>query len=871
VASRGAFPTVGTLRCVALAACTAALCAAPLRAQQDTSATELLVQVVIENGAARTLQGFARDSTVLLPLGAVFELMELDLTKSPVGMRFAGAVPPRGPRVVFDADLLQVTRGDSARPAARSQWLARDGELYVSAGLVAWGLGLTARMSWPDVQLVFGGTDRLPVVLRLQRDARRASLLRAAAEPPSAQAMAMGHVLADGAVLDWSLSAPSTDTWRSATLQLAAGAQVLGGGLEVMQQFQQSGSMPNGTRWSWTAAWPSHGWLRQARVGDVQGSGPEPRSIQGVVLSNAPYLRSADFGLDALAGQLPPGWEAELYRGGRLIAYSPADTARRFQLGVPISYGPNPVDVVLYGPHGEVVRNSRTFFVPSERLPSGRFEYAVGGGPCWADACDQAGNLDLRYGLTRRLTAEVGADYLAHDGRPGRAYPYALVSAGIIPAIGVTVQAVRDGLLRGRAEVDPGPDLHVGVEQTLFDTSSTSLFAGRVAGRFQTVADALWRPPVLGGALYFQGTLNRTSGAGQRHDVERVATSVQVAGARVSVGLRRDVTRIAGDTAVVQSGLDASVQTVLLGPGRLLRTTFVRAALQTACPAELTSCAHEVVQVSATIGRQILPYLRLDLGVGWQKGWKRPSVDLTLTTALRSLRAVSHNTWDQDANVTGTQVFEGSVLWDRRRHRAEFGNGRSLGRAGITGLVFFDANENGVRDPGEPGLADVVLRVGSRSVTTDSAGRFQAFDFVPFEPAIVEIDSLTLGDPTWVAAEPRQSVNPAPNSYRLVELAVVQGGEIEGRVTWTGHEGALGGLRVVFRDQATGRESATTTFSDGAFYAMGLRPGTYWVFVDLAQLDQLHVRSEPVNLTVGREHNGQVEGVTLHIEFAGSP
>ena len=81
----------------------------------------------------------------------------------------------------------------------------------------------------------------------------------------------------------------------------------------------------------------------------------------------------------------------------------------------------------------------------------------------------------------------------------------------------------------------------------------------------------------------------------------------------------------------------------------------------------------------------------------------------------------------------------------------DLGNGRNLGRAGVTGVVFLDEDGDGRQNGEEPGIPGVQVRVGSMVVRTDSLGRFRVFDLVPFERTVVEVDSLSFADPTWVA------------------------------------------------------------------------------------------------------------------------
>ena len=66
-----------------------------------------------------------------------------------------------------------------------------------------------------------------------------------------------------------------------------------------------------------------------------------------------------------------------------------------------------------------------------------------------------------------------------------------------------------------------------------------------------------------------------------------------------------------------------------------------------------------------------------------------------------------------------------------------------LGQRLATGVVFEDRNGNGVRDPGEPGVAGVVVRRGGTSSVTDASGSFR---FAPGGSGLVEIDPRSLPD-----------------------------------------------------------------------------------------------------------------------------
>jgi hypothetical protein len=168
------------------------------------------------------------------------------------------------------------------------------------------------------------------------------------------------------------------------------------------------------------------------------------------------------------------------------------------------------------------------------------------------------------------------------------------------------------------------------------------------------------------------------------------------------------------------------------------------------------------------------------------------------------------------------------VLWDPGSRRLSVGDGRGLDRAGIAGVVYRDLNVNGTRDPGEPGVGGVQVRVGSQAARTDDTGRFDTWDLVPFEPTTLEIDSLSLRDPLWVPAARLFSTRLSPNAFRDIAVPLVPVGEIAGRVTRGLRP--VAGIRVrLLAGERTALES--TTFADGEFYFFGVRPGSYRVLV----------------------------------------
>jgi hypothetical protein len=71
-----------------------------------------------------------------------------------------------------------------------------------------------------------------------------------------------------------------------------------------------------------------------------------------------------------------------------------------------------------------------------------------------------------------------------------------------------------------------------------------------------------------------------------------------------------------------------------------------------------------------------------------------------------------------------------------------------------SGNVFLDRNGNGRRDPGEPGVADVVVSNQVQAVRTDRAGRFQLEEREGFGLVFVSVpDGYRSAGPFWKRAE----------------------------------------------------------------------------------------------------------------------
>jgi hypothetical protein len=151
--------------------------------------------------------------------------------------------------------------------------------------------------------------------------------------------------------------------------------------------------------------------------------------------------------------------------------------------------------------------------------------------------------------------------------------------------------------------------------------------------------------------------------------------------------------------------------------------------------------------------------------------------------------------------------------------------------------------------------------VGLFSQRTDRRGEYRIWPLPAYDPVVAAVDTATLASPLWLPAYSGIELTPVPNRFSQLNIPVLSGGVVEGRmVMLAGNEEVpVPGADVILKHRATGRERRITTFRDGTFYALSIRPGEWEISADPAVLTRLGREAEPLTFTVPQ----LVEGATV--------
>lgn len=832
-------------------------------AAQAPAPERVLIELQLGRIAGRTVEAYRAGDVALVPFGAFFELAEIRSTRRVDGTVQAIVQPGNQP-LVIDATAGTVRLGKDKLPFDRAEMVANETEVFLSTAILGHTLGLEWDVSWSDLQVAVIDPRELPVARRLRRESMvRARLSRSSETEYAGLRLGLERPRVDGVVFDYSVLTPTTGV-EGTSYATTLGLDVLGGSLSLGVQSQGSAGQSPRSEASWTGVWRENPYVSQLRVGDGFASGPRGRTQRGLSFSNSPYVRSPTIGDVPFAGKLGAGWTVEAYRGGRLLGFDSVNALGQFSFDVPIQYGENPVDFIAYGPFGEVREFNRTYRMAPDGLPARRLEYGASAGECRATLCTATGNLDVRYGASTRWTLRAGLDQFWRDSLGSLTHPYVGVLGAITNAFIAEGEVVGDAVLRGALRYEPSVNLQLQAEVNRFSEGVRDPILTPAGRRSQWTVNAFLRPVGRLGGTYLDASFDRINGDLIDISSGRLGGSVQVAEVRILPAVRFQ--RQSG-FGPVQSQTFYGFNTFVLprpGLGKILGSMTARTTLEFEQGAGASNA-------SAYFGFPVLKGLRTEVGTSWFRGTRGPAFSLLVAAELPTVRSYTTVTAGGGQPPLGTQYVTGSAIYNPTRSNVDFSGSPALSRGGVAGRVFLDANGNGRYDTGEELLRDVRVVVGPVFSFSDASGSFKVWDLLPYEPTPVTVDSATLASPLWVPAYAATTIEPSPNRYRRFDIAILPGGVIEGVVRWAknssaGTSGAVAGLALVLKHKQSGEQRVITTFTDGTFYAIGVRPGEWEIRVDAKCLDMLHATSDPLAFRLEPSPDGAtVNGLELRL------
>jgi len=570
----------------------------------------------------------------------------------------------------------------------------------------------------------------------------------------------------------------------------------------------------------------------QAAIGDVEilsGNIAGATGVgRGAFISNQPLYRPSRFGVTVLRGTLPLGWDAELYRNGQLLAFQSDRPDGRYEFEVSLVYGKNDLEVVLYGPQGQIRREAQSIAVGDGAIEKGKFEYWAGAiqrnkdlisfhDPPWLGDQGWQYAAGAQYGLDTRTVLGANAHSMVLAGRR-RQY----AELGLQRSLGRMVLNLTAAQEFGRGRAYRGQALgrfgRLNLEAESFVVNGR--FVSGLIGDEEKAAHSFRLETLLG-----SGRRIVPVSAGFRRTERQNGQTVNEWLARASLIVPRLALTGYLSHRQVTGPVPADEGTAV---GLLANTRVLGLSLRADAEYGLSGTRKGFDKASVTIEKMLDE--RSDLRVEaeydarrglteFQAGYVRQFDKLALSVA---------GTANTDGAVGANLAVNFSFGPDPFGQGLRFSHEKLARRGQAAVTVFLDENGDGRRSPGEGPLSDVGITAGQLGMSnpTDAAGHAVVEGLNPYEPVLISIDESTLTDPFLVPVGKGIVMIPRPGIAAELEIAVSPTGEIEG-VLHGLEDTPRAGVELELVD-ARGRVAASTlTEYDGFFLFDRVAYGTY--------------------------------------------
>lgn len=862
-------PVTAAMASVILAAALMFGASAPAAAAQPWQANEddaLLLE--LRSGQYRlgdALRGYQTSEGLCVDMADLIQAMNLPLRLDKKSRRATGWIFAEEQRLTVDRDSQSVQIANDSRPLrANDIYDTPEGWCASLTALSSW-FGIHFRADLSNLAVVIESDRKLPFLEAMERKSRAARL-----RPSDTSFDLAGLPQMVAPYKRW--RAPAVDVmvrggWRREDdgqtrqdfqYEAYASGEVLATSFDARLTSDTDG-IPDALRLRAYRIDPAGGLLgplsaTEVVAGDVETFAGELTGQtavgRGLFVTNRPVNRSARFAATTLTGELPSGWDAEIYRNGQLIGFQSDRSDGRFVFeDIELRFGENEFEVVLYGPQGQVRRERTSFPVGDQSIPAGQTWYWAGVVENGRDLIDFTDDyVDPRTGWRWGVGVERGLDKRTTVGAEAQS---------------LVLDGIRRNYLEATLRRGLGPMLVELVGAQQFGHGSGRVYQGQALGRVGRVnfqANALW---VDGGYESEVITQQQKSGFGFSLDTDlflgerrvplqgavrrtttRSGTTIDEWSVRSSLMMRR--LSLTAEIADRQSrGPQASSADDGLRARLLANTSVGRFRLRGNGQYRLNGPKQGFESFSATTETGI--DRRTDLRGSVEYKADTPGVEFGLGAVRHfdrfSLRA------DTAISTSGRVNLGFSLATSFGRNPVHGGlrmSGRKLAQYGSAAVtVYRDENGDGIRQMGEEPIEGAEIRTGHglEQFKTNASGRTAIDGLRPFAAVLLNVDESSIEDPLLMPKGRGVVIVPRPGIATEVLLPVAPTGEAEGMLLGADGEPLAGvTLELVDRDGEAGARAQSEY--DGYFLFDRVPYGDYRLRVGAASATAIGARVE---------------------------
>lgn len=766
--------------------------------------------------------GSTRDP--LIPMSELVRLLEADVDVLPAERRIVGRLGASRAPLLVDLDSRSARASGREIAVAPADFATASTEIYLRASLIERLLDVRIEVAEDELALRLSANDPFPVQARLARQGRRPTGAFGVAEEATLR-VDEPYAFFSPPGLDVTLDAgtESGRAGRTFRYDLRFAGDLFWSNVQGYLGSDEEGRANNARlmlqRRSLEGALLGPLRVRELNLGDVFAPalpmGPRSVTGAGVSISTAPLEQTSVFNRIDLRGELPPGYDVELYINDVLRSSTNRAINGRYEfLDIPLSPGLNVVRIVTYGPRGERTEEVQVINVGAALLRQGEAQMTFG-------VIEQDTPLFRPRGISRPI---IGDPRLFADGgiRAVMGVNYGLtdlvtINGGVarVPqprggAVGYYTLGARTSLFGLATQADLAWDGRGG--------AGTSL---ALAGQFGPVS------AVARHANYRDGFVDENNlGASALFQVQRrneltLDSSLRLRGRIVPVSLRVLHNDYAGRAYDVIAAARASsgLGPVLLSTGleyerRVLRPAAATETLKGYITAATfrslrwqvrTSVDYDILPdvkarfLSLVVDRQLTDAWSLRFGLGQPldntRGWNVTASSVLATRYGDFAFTGEYDNTREDWRVSAQWIF--GLGFDPERNRYDILRTGPGSGGSVLFNAFLDENGDGVRQPTEMAARNVALDGAGRGASTGADGRLLVTGLGAGPSAYMDVNLEKLDNPSVSTPPTKLQLRPRPGRTARVDYPLRPTGGVMVKVELLRDDGQKVGLASV--------------------------------------------------------------------------
>lgn len=794
---------------------------------------ELGVEMSIPNLGLIEMPIAIQGENAFLPVKELFDFLKIKNQETEKGI--SGFVIHPDSTYHINPAATEISYKNETFQLKESDFIVSPTTLYLKSNFFGDIFGLHTDFSFRSLSVKLNTDLELPVIKEMRLAEMRENLDRVKGVVKPDTSIARRYPFFKGGMLDWGVvTTQQTEINNDNRLTLGVGTIFLGGETNLLLNY--STRIPFDSRnqfYQWRYVDNDSRLFKQVTAGRIftRATSSLFAPVAGVQVSNSPMYNRRSFGTYTLNDYTEPRWTVELYVNNILVDFTEADASGFYSFEVPLMYGNTGINLRFYGPWGEERIEERFINIPYNFVPENELEYTLSAGVVEDENNRRFSRFNLNYGLNNSMTVGGGVEYLSQV-TSGEFMPFVNSSIRVASGLlfsGEYMYGVKgEGILSYRS---PG-NLQVDLNYAKYHEDQTAINYNYLEERKISLSAPIRHRNF---SMFSRFSINQII----MPTTAFTTAQLLLSGAVMGISTNLTTYGIYNDRAGTPTIYSSISQTYRL-PYRFifspqLQYDFTRNRLN-----------NVILEMERPVFRG--GFLNLAYENNLIRNAHIFEVGLRYTFGFAQTAVTSRI---GNRNSSFVQSARGSFMLDDNTSHVMSSNRTAMSKAALTIIPFLDYNNNGIKDPMEPGVPGLELKNTGRLTYNEDLTILRITELQPYVDIMLELDPTSLDNIAWGIPNPKIKVHTIPNQFKEIHVPVEVMGEVAGMVFVKDGNTLRSQGRVIVNilDEAGNQAARILSEGDGYFTYLGLAPGKYTAKIDASQLQRLGYSVSPAERT----------------------